>query len=323
MLGGVNDGEARSEDRIVSAGSASTTALALALRVLTDDRPHRPRDDDQRFMPTRATKACRTMPLQRLSPQSFRRTQHHPERHAGASLGGMRLAAVRGKLSGFALNVPVGKARCSTSRWRIGRMRRVQMSSNGLFAAAAAADPRRFAVRARAPFPTHKHFVPRGMGQCPTLARRSAPCPSAMAFGRRAARWRARWYRAAGVVRRLREPAPAPLRNASQGSTATDSRRPVRDRRPTQASPTPTCAETASRSATAMCEIPLSRVIHCAWSCGRIVCVSDNGITCRTTCHAGRSSSARRFGLNDLFSGFVIRGDIAIASHPPRHATAS
>ena len=32
--------------------------------------------------------------------------------------------------------------------------------------------------------------------------------------------------------------------------------------------PTPTCAETASRSATAMCEILLSRVIHCAWSCG-------------------------------------------------------
>ncbi|MDE0692329.1 MAG: glyceraldehyde-3-phosphate dehydrogenase [Gammaproteobacteria bacterium] len=145
VLGGVNDGEAQSEDRIVSAGSASTTALALALKVLVDERPI--------VHATMTTVHAYTgdMSLQDHAASDYRRSRSGarniiPNDTLAPNWVECALPAVRGKLSGFALNVPVGEGSLMdlTVAYREPAPERDVV--NGLFAAAARRDPRRLAV---------------------------------------------------------------------------------------------------------------------------------------------------------------------------------
>lgn len=147
VLGGVNDGEACSEDRIVSAGSASTTALALALRVLTDAHPI--------VHATMTTVHAYTgdMSLQDHAASDYRRSRSGarniiPNDTLAPSWVERALPAVRGKLSGFALNVPVGEGSLLDLTVAYREQAPAPDAVNDLFATAAAADPRRIAVTA-------------------------------------------------------------------------------------------------------------------------------------------------------------------------------
>ena len=147
VLGGVNDGEACSEDRIVSAGSASTTALALALRVLTDAHPI--------VHATMTTVHAYTgdMSLQDHAASDYRRSRSGarniiPNDTLAPTWVERALPAVRGKLSGFALNVPVGEGSLLDLTVAYRDQAPAADAVNDLFAAAAVADPRRIAVTA-------------------------------------------------------------------------------------------------------------------------------------------------------------------------------
>lgn len=145
VLGGVNDGDARSEDRIVSAGSASTTALALALRVLTDDRPivHATMTSVHAYTGDQS--------LQDHAASDYRRSRSGarniiPNDTLAPGWVECALPAVRGKLSGFALNVPVGEGSLLDLTVAYQDAAPAPESVNDLFSAAATADPQRIAV---------------------------------------------------------------------------------------------------------------------------------------------------------------------------------
>ena len=106
VVRGVNDADARAEDRLVSAGSATTSAMALSLKVITD-----------RFEIVHATVTSihaytSDQTLQDTAGPDYRRSRSGAENiipnitfapHWTEHV----LPAVKGKVSGYALNVPV------------------------------------------------------------------------------------------------------------------------------------------------------------------------------------------------------------------------
>ena len=106
VLCGVNEASANVSDSIVSAGSASTTAMAIALRVVTNSRP--------------IAHATMTSVHAYTSDQSLHDHAGPDYRRSRAAAGNIipnttpaiewverALPEVQGKVSGFALNVPV------------------------------------------------------------------------------------------------------------------------------------------------------------------------------------------------------------------------
>ena len=145
VLNGVNDGEAESEDRIVSAGSASTTALALALKVLADERPI------VHASMTTVHAYTGDMSLQDHAASDYRRSRSGarniiPNDTLAPAWVERALPALGGKLSGFALNVPVGEGSLLDLTVAYGEQAPGPDVVNRLFAAAAAAEPRLIAV---------------------------------------------------------------------------------------------------------------------------------------------------------------------------------
>ena len=106
VLYGVNQGEAAAHDRIVSAGSASTTAMALALKALTAVHAI------EHATMTSVHAYTSDQSLQDYAGADYRRSRSGAENiipnDSPAPLWvEQALPAVRGKVSGFALNVPV------------------------------------------------------------------------------------------------------------------------------------------------------------------------------------------------------------------------
>lgn len=108
VIPGINEHEIRPEDRMISAGSASTTAMALVLRVLS-----------QRFPIAFATMTSvhaytSDQSLQDYAGADYRRSRSGAENIIPNTSEAPRwvervLPALSGKLSGYALNVPVQK----------------------------------------------------------------------------------------------------------------------------------------------------------------------------------------------------------------------
>lgn len=145
VLYGVNDTSADAADRIVSAGSASTTAMALALKVVTAARP--------------IAHATMTSVHAYTSDQSLNDHAGPDYRRSRAAAGNIipnstpaphwverALPAVKDKVSGFALNVPVaaGSMLDITLAFEDAAMDADEM--NGLFIVAARAEPTLIAV---------------------------------------------------------------------------------------------------------------------------------------------------------------------------------
>jgi glyceraldehyde 3-phosphate dehydrogenase len=106
VLSGVNDHTASAEDRLVSAGSASTTATALVLKTIADHHPI------EHASITSVHAYTSDQSLQDYAGPDYRRSRSGaeniipndtPARHWVQRV----LPALEGKLSGYALNVPV------------------------------------------------------------------------------------------------------------------------------------------------------------------------------------------------------------------------
>ena len=97
ILVGVNEDEAVSEDRIVSAGSASTTAMALALRVLAEAGPiaHATMTSVHAYT---GDQSLQDHAGPGLPSKPCRRREHHPQRDPGAGVGGTGAAGGSGPL---------------------------------------------------------------------------------------------------------------------------------------------------------------------------------------------------------------------------------
>ena len=145
LLCGVNEASALPDDRIVSAGSASTTAMALVLRVVTDARP---------IAHAAMTSVHAYTGDQSLYDQAgpdYRRSRSAAENIIPNTTPALKwleqaLPAVKGKVSGFALNVPVavGSLLDVTLAFEDSAMETDEI--NGLFVAAAEAEPGLIAV---------------------------------------------------------------------------------------------------------------------------------------------------------------------------------
>ncbi len=108
VLVGLNEGEMLAQDRMISAGSATTTALAMALTVV-----------DESFGVESASLTCvhaytSDQALQDYAGTDFRRSRSAaeniiPNSNQSAQWVEKVLPRFAGKLSGFALNVPVQK----------------------------------------------------------------------------------------------------------------------------------------------------------------------------------------------------------------------
>lgn len=140
VLYGVNDASASASDRIVSAGSASTTAMALALKVIAHAQP--------------INHATMTSVHAYTGDQSLQDHAGPDYRRSRAAAGNIipnatpaprwverALPIMAGKVSGFALNVPVaaGSLLDITVAFRDAAMD--AQSINERFIAAAAAEP--------------------------------------------------------------------------------------------------------------------------------------------------------------------------------------
>ena len=145
VLYGVNQACAVSADRIVSAGSASTTAMALALRVVAAARPI------AHATMTSVHAYTRDQSLYDHAGPDYRRSRAAagniiPNTTPAPHWVEQALPSVKGKVSGFALNVPVA----------VGSLLDVTLAFedagpdadeiNGLFLAAAQAEPALIAV---------------------------------------------------------------------------------------------------------------------------------------------------------------------------------
>ena len=145
VLYGVNQASAVSADRIVSAGSASTTAMGLALRVVTAAKPI------AHATMTSVHAYTRDQSLYDHAGPDYRRSRAAagniiPNSTPAPHWVEQALPAVQGKVSGFALNVPVavGSLLDVTLAFTDAAMDAEEM--NGLFAAAAEAEPDLIAV---------------------------------------------------------------------------------------------------------------------------------------------------------------------------------
>ena len=145
VLYGINHDSAVASDRIVSAGSPSTTAAALALRVITAARPI------AYASMTSVHAYTSDQSLQDHAGPDYRRSRSGAENIIPNDTPAPRwiervLPAVRGKIGGFALNVPVPAG--SLLDLTVG-LRDAGMDAagvNDLFVAAAAAEPTLIAV---------------------------------------------------------------------------------------------------------------------------------------------------------------------------------
>ena len=103
---GVNEGDAKSEDRLVSAGSATTSAMALALKAITDSF------EIEHASVTSIHAYTSDQTLQDTAGPDYRRSRSGAENiipnltHAPYWTQRV-LPKVAGKVSGYALNVPV------------------------------------------------------------------------------------------------------------------------------------------------------------------------------------------------------------------------
>lgn len=141
ILCGVNDDSASRDDRIVSAGSASTTATALALKVITDTHAI------EHATMTSVHAYTSDQSLQDYAGPDYRRSRSGAENIIPNSTPALpwvqrALPAVAGKFSAYSLNVPV----------QVGSMLDITVALseplpdaaqtiNGLFVTAAAAHP--------------------------------------------------------------------------------------------------------------------------------------------------------------------------------------
>lgn len=145
VLCGVNEASAESSDRIVSAGSASTTAMALALRVVADARPV------AHATMTSVHAYTRDQSLYDHAGPDYRRSRAAagniiPNTTPALQWVERALPAVRGKVSGFALNVPVAVGSLLDITLAFPDAAMAADEVNGLFMAAAAAEPELIAV---------------------------------------------------------------------------------------------------------------------------------------------------------------------------------
>ena len=106
VIPGINDDSASSEDRMLSAGSATTTALALVLKVLSD------KFDIEYASMTTIHAYTSDQPLQDYAGKDFRRSRSAAKNIIPNSIDSAPwvekiLPGLTGKLSGYALNVPV------------------------------------------------------------------------------------------------------------------------------------------------------------------------------------------------------------------------
>ena len=106
VLYGVNENEIRVSDRIISAGSASTTATALALKIISE------KFEIRHASMTSVHAYTSDQSLQDYAGADYRRSRSGAENIIPNSTPALdwiqkALPAVNGKMTGFALNVPV------------------------------------------------------------------------------------------------------------------------------------------------------------------------------------------------------------------------
>ncbi|MGI9286422.1 MAG: type I glyceraldehyde-3-phosphate dehydrogenase [Pseudomonadales bacterium] len=106
IIPGINEDSASSEDRMLSAGSATTTALGLVLKVLSD------RFGIEHASMTSVHAYTSDQPLQDYAGKDYRRSRSAAENIIPNTIGSAPwvekiLPQLAGKLSGYALNVPV------------------------------------------------------------------------------------------------------------------------------------------------------------------------------------------------------------------------
>ena len=140
VLYGVNQAEALADDRIISAGSASTTAMALALKVLTATHAI------EHATMTSVHAYTSDQILQDYAGPDYRRSRSGAENIIPNDTPAPRwveraLPAVKGKLSGFALNVPVQAGSLLDMTVAFAGSEVDAEGVNELFEAAAIADP--------------------------------------------------------------------------------------------------------------------------------------------------------------------------------------
>ncbi len=147
VLYGINQDSIAAGDRIVSAGSASTTAMALALKVLVDAGPI----EHATMTSVHAYTSDQT--LQDYAGPDYRRSRSGAENiipnETPAPYWVERLMpAVAGKLSGFALNVPVQAGSLLDMTVAFADTNVDARAVNDLFLAAAADQPELIAATA-------------------------------------------------------------------------------------------------------------------------------------------------------------------------------
>ena len=147
VLCGVNEASALAGDRIVSAGSASTTAMALALRVVTAARPI------AHATMTSVHAYTRDQSLYDHAGLDYRRSRAAagniiPNTTPALQWVERALPEVEGKVSGFALNVPVAAGSLLDLTLAFQDTAMDADAINGLFTAAAEAEPALIAVTA-------------------------------------------------------------------------------------------------------------------------------------------------------------------------------
>lgn len=108
ILWGLNQGEAKATDQVISAGSATTTALALVLKILGTAYPI------AAATMTSVHAYTSDQPVQDYAGRDFRRSRSAasniiPNTHDAIPWVEQILPELSGKLSGHALNVPVHK----------------------------------------------------------------------------------------------------------------------------------------------------------------------------------------------------------------------
>lgn len=140
VLYGVNQGDAVAGDRIVSAGSASTTATALALKALAAAKTI------EHATVTSVHAYTSDQMLQDYAGPDYRRSRSGaeniiPNDTPAPRWVGQALPAVKGKVSGFALNVPVQAGSLLDLTVAFADPDVSVAGVNAVFEAAAAAEP--------------------------------------------------------------------------------------------------------------------------------------------------------------------------------------
>lgn len=147
VLYGINHGSVAADDRIVSAGSASTTAMALALKVVAQSMPI------EHASMTSVHAYTSDQSLQDYAGPDYRRSRSGAENIIPNETPAPRwvervLPELAGKLSGFALNVPVQAGSLLDMTLAFSAPVADADCVNRLFQAAAAEQPELVAVTA-------------------------------------------------------------------------------------------------------------------------------------------------------------------------------